>query len=97
MVIIPTTGWIPLFCAAFIFQLEFWANITYTKNISSMIYLYVVVSLAYVISCISYYYLWTNILGFYAPMPFTGYLCGTAAVFVLYVAAWFRYTGILSY
>ena len=89
--VITSTGWIFIFSAALILQLEFFSNITYAKNITSMIYLYVIGVFTFMLANGSYYYLWTNILGLYPPMPFTGYMSGTMAIFILYVALWFRY------
>ena len=89
--LVPIIGWIPMFVTALILQLEFWSNITYAKNISTMIYLYVLGAFTCSIASFSYNYLWTNILGFYPPAPFTGYFCGTQMIFTLHAATWFRY------
>ena len=90
VILVPTLGWIPLFVTALIFQLEFLSNITYTKSISTWIYMFVIGALTYTFMLLNYHYLWTRILGFYQPAPFSGYLCGSQMIFTLFAATWFR-------
>ena len=90
VILIPTIGWIPLWITVLIFQLEFWSNITYSKSISTWIYLFVIGVFAYIFTLLSYRFLWTAFLGFYQPAPFSGYLCGSNMIFMLFAATWFR-------
>ena len=87
---IPIAGWHPLFITAFFLQLEFWSNITYTKNIRSWIIFYMISASTALIFEIIYHYLWIEILGFFPPAPFNGYIGGTMAIFMIFYASWFR-------
>ena len=90
VIFVPTLGWIPLFVTVLILQLEFWSNITYTKSISTWIFLFGIGVLTYNFALLNYLYLWTKILGFYQPAPISGYLCGSQMIFTLFAATWFR-------
>ena len=90
VIFIPFTGWHPLFITAFFLQLEFWSNITYTKNIRSWIIFYVISASTALIFEIIYHYLWIEILGFFPPAPFNGYIGGTMSIFMIFYASWFR-------
>ena len=57
VILIPTFGWIPLFVTVLILQLEFWSNITYTKSISTWIYMFVIGVLTYNFALLNYLYL----------------------------------------
>ena len=90
VLLITMAGWHPIFITAFILQLEFWSNITYTKNIRSWIICYVISVSTSVIFEIIYHHSWTEILGFFPPAPFNGYIGGTMSIFMIFYASWFR-------
>ena len=90
VILICMAGWHPIFSAAFILQLEFWSNIPYIKNIRSWIICYVISVSTSVIFEIIYHYLWIEILGFFSPAPFNGYIGGTMSIFMIFYASWLR-------
>ena len=51
---------------------------------------YIIATAVTVVSFFAYYYVWTEILGLYPPMPFIGYLTGSLSVYAIYATLWFR-------
>jgi hypothetical protein len=51
---------------------------------------YIIATAVTVISFFAYYYVWTEILGLYPPMPFIGYLTGSFSLYSIYATLWFR-------
>ena len=89
-ILIPNVGWNLLFITAFFLQLEFWSNITCIQSISTWIFLQMIFALTTIIFEGTYHYLWMEILGFYPPAPFNGYVGGTICIFTCFATAWIR-------
>ena len=63
---------------------------TYAKDWTSLMIVYIIATAVTVVSFFAYYYVWTEILGLYPPMPFIGYLTGSLSVYAIYATLWFR-------
>ena len=85
-------GWVSSYNAGMFVSTRFWANLHPGPWMTSFIVIMIITTAFNVVLTISYYYLWTDLLGFYAPMPLSYYLPGTFTGFLSFFLAWFRYT-----
>ena len=85
-------GWVSCWNAGMFISTRFWANLHPGPWMTSFIMIMIITTAFNVVLTISYYYLWTDLLGFYAPMPLSYYLPGTCSGLLSFFLAWFRYT-----
>ena len=69
---------------------KYFANFTYKNIWMSYLILYGLGLASYLVTTLAYYWIWTNILGNYAPMPWTYYFAGFVPICVAFFANWYR-------
>jgi len=88
--IVLVAGYCVIVSAQMVLQSYYRANMTYAKDWTSLMIVYIIATAVTVVSFFAYYYVWTEILGLYPPMPFIGYLTGSLSVYAIYATLWFR-------
>ena len=84
-------GWQSTFVAGMFISTRFWANLHPGGSwMTSFIIIMIITTAFNSVFTISYYYVWTEFLGFYAPMPLAYYLPGTYSGFLTFFLAWYR-------
>ena len=84
-------GFIGLFSACFILNCSIWMHIKSITTLRNFISLYIVSAFTWVLVNITYYLIWTAVLGLRAPMPLNIHVCGITTLVVVMVAFWFLF------
>lgn len=88
--IVLVCGYCVIVSVQMVLQSYYRANLTYAKNWTSGIVVFIIATAVTVLSFLAYHYSWVEILGFYPPMPFIGYITGSLSVYAIFVTLWFR-------
>ena len=83
-------GWASIFTGCGVLQTHYWANMHPGNDWRDMFVMTLIISAVNICLTLIYYYLWTGILGYTAPMVFTYYIPGSLCGVVLCVLSWFR-------
>ena len=80
----------PLLCWVLLVIAEVWAKFPIGKKLHTFFILLIICYIGYVIGTLLYYYIWTNVLEFVPPMPFSYYVIGSICFAGMAVALWLR-------
>ena len=69
---------------------RYFANFTYDNLWKSYLILYGLGWASYLVSTVIYYWVWTNILGHYAPMAWTYYMALFFPISTAFFGSWYR-------
>ena len=89
--ILTLVATLPLFLGITILQGEYWAKFPYNGTFMSFVILYGFGAFLYVFFTFGYHFMWVNVMGYYAPMPFHWYISGTNTIVTIYFCNIFRY------
>ena len=89
-------GWVSTFNATLFIGTRYWANLHPGPWMTPFIGTMIASSAFNIVFTISYYYIWVDFYGFYAPMPLAYYLPGTYTGFLSFFLCWFRYIRVYS-
>ena len=80
----------PLLCWVLLVIAEVWAKFPIGKKLNTFFILLIICYIGYVTGTLMYYYIWTNVLEFVPPMPFSYYVIGSICFAGMAVALWLR-------
>ena len=80
----------PLLCWVLLVIAEVWAKFPISKKLNTFFILLIICYIGYVTGTLLYYYIWTNVLEFVPPMPFSYYVIGSICFAGMAVALWLR-------
>ena len=69
---------------------KYFANFTYDNMLKSYLFLYGIGILTYFVVTVGYYYVWTVIMKYQPPMPWTYYVDGLFPIYATFLASWYR-------
>ena len=83
-------GWVPFFVSKITLQTFYHADIGYVRNWQTFMLACGIGSIVILSVGAGCNYLWTNIFGFFPPIPFGTYLICTISCTAMYATLWFR-------
>ena len=84
-------GFCSIFSSHFVLATFFVANMNPGKNWLAVIVMTLTGAIINIVATVFYYFIWVNVLGFYAPMPMGLYIIGSLTAIVCIGLSWFRY------
>ena len=88
-------GFCSIFSSHVVLATFFVANMNPGKNMLAVIVMTLIGAIINIVTTVIYYFIWVNVLGFYAPMPMGLYIPGSLTVIGCIGLSWFRYYFVL--